>query len=164
MEQPGKRSTRRSLLAVEADVGDDDAADVKPARRDGEADLRGMERHREIGIDDRSCDLARGGIDSGREVDRHDWRPCCVDALDDGDGLRPRSTAEPRSEQSVDHDVVAVETIVDLIRDVACLAKDASSDASVSAVRTSSAHAREAARGRIREHRLARDRCARLAP
>ena len=154
-------SARRVAVSspFEADVCDDDAADVKPTRRDGEADLRGVERHREICIDDRSCDLARGGIDSGGEVDRHDRRPCCVDALDDGDGLRPRSTAEPRSEQSVDHDVVAVETIVDLIRDVAGLAKDASSDTSVSAVRPSSTHAREAARGRIGEHRLARDGC-----
>ena len=63
IEQPRKRSTCRGLLAFQADVGDDDAAGVKSARRDGEADLRGMERHREIGVDDRSCDLARGGID-----------------------------------------------------------------------------------------------------
>ena len=85
---------------------------------------------------------------------------CRVDALDDGDCLRSWGTAEPRSEQRVDHDVVPVEPLVGLVRDMPGLAKDASSDSSVPAVRTSSTHAREAARGRIGEHRLARDRCA----
>ena len=60
---------------------------MKSARRDGEAHLRAMERHREIGVDGPLRDLACGGIDPGREIDRHDRRACRIDALDNGDCL-----------------------------------------------------------------------------
>jgi hypothetical protein len=117
-----------------------------------------VEGDREIGVDDCTFGLARRGVDTRWEIDRHHGGGGHVDPLDDRCRFWSRSAPEARPEERVDHDVVRVEPVFGLVRDVACLPQQASGHAAVSAVRPTAADAGETACPRIREHRLACDR------
>ena len=89
-------------LGREPDVGDDDPAGMKAPGSDDESDLRRVERHGEICVDNRAGDVPSRRIHTRREIDRHDRRGCGVNALDDLGGLRSRLAAKAGPEQRVD--------------------------------------------------------------
>ena len=131
----------------EADVGDHDLARLEPARREREPELRPVERDGERGVDDRSGDLTRRGVDAGREVDGDDRRLGCVHPLDQRRRLGPRRAAKAGPEERVD-DQLRVLDRVRLDRVALGLAQQARCDPSVPAVRAAAADDGDAARVR----------------
>ncbi len=121
-----------------------------------------VEGHREISVDDGTGDLARRRVDTRWQIDRDDRSGRRVDPLDDRGRLGPRFALKARSEERVDHDVVVVEPLVDLVRDVPRLAEHARRNAPVAAVRATAADAREPCRAPgTRASPRARRRCPR---
>ena len=114
-----------------------------------------MKRDREVGADDGSCDLTRGGIHARGEVDRDDGNACGVDPLDQRRRIRPGRAVKAGPEERVDEDVVPV-YVLRFLGDEARLAEHSGGDASVTAVRAPPADASEPASVRKREHRLPR--------
>ena len=138
---------------LQADVRDDHPTGVESPGPDREPDLRAVERHRQVGVDRGTVDLAGRGVDAGGKVDGQDGDAARVDALDQARGLGPGRPVEAGAEQSVDHHVRARE-IVGLDRIASRVAQESCGDAPVPAVRSSAADDREAAGVRERAKRL----------
>ena len=66
-----------------------------------------MEADRDIGTYRRAFNLARGRIDSGRHVQRHNRSTDGFDGVDQRGGTGPRHSRKPRSQESVDDHIRA---------------------------------------------------------
>ena len=96
------------LRRLEADVGHRHLAGVEASRRDREADLGAVHRHRHVGVHRRARDLPGGRVHARRDVDGQHRNTGRVDLLDELRRLLPRSAFQPGAEESVDHDVRAL--------------------------------------------------------
>jgi hypothetical protein len=155
-EQRGASAAMPGVAALEPDVGDDEVARMEPAGRDCGPDLAPMERDRDVGVDGGARDLAGRRINARGQVDGDDVRSRGVDPLDQGSRLGARLAVEARAEERVDHDVVPVQVVRDLLRLATGFAKHSGGNAAVTPVRALPAHAREPCRLRERCHRLPR--------
>ena len=129
---------QRRLRRLEPDVRDHHVARLEEPGRDHEARLAAVEGDGELCADGRAGDLARRGVDPGRDVDGHDRGRCGVDPLDRRGRLLARRAVEAGPEEGV-HDHVRLLDRGRLDRVPALLAQDPGGDAPVAAVRAAAA-------------------------
>ena len=132
---------------LEADRGDGTARHGT-ARENGQSDLGRAEGDGGRRAHRRTRDLAGRGDDAGRHVDRDDWLPGAVDALDHPRHVLTRRVPQADPEQGIDDDVGFAQLAEPFDHDdlAAALAQDARTDAAVSAVVPGAADDRHAPR------------------
>ena len=155
-DERGVGSSNERFGVCKPDVRNHDLAGMEPAGRDDEPDLPRVEGDRQRGLDGRPCNFPRRGVDTRRQVDRHDGEPAGIDSLDHGGGSRARGAVETGAEQGIDDDVAPFDD-VGLHRLAARLAKDAGGDPPVPSVRPATANDSEPTSCRERPHRLTRN-------
>ena len=99
----------RHRVLVEPDVDDPDRPRELGARQQRGADLRGAERHRELGSDRGARDRAGGAVDPARDVDRDDREARGVQHVDRGGPRGIGRAAEARAGDRVDRGVGPLE-------------------------------------------------------
>ena len=140
---------------------DGDRAGTQRARRDGEPDLRGAERHRRRRTHCDAGDLPGRGVDPRRHVDRDDGPVRGIDQLDHPRRVLARRPVEADPEQRVDHDIWIAQ-VADAVDDrhlAARLTQHPRADPAVTAVLPLAADDRDPA-GEAAQHQLG-DRSAR---
>ena len=86
---------------------------MRGAGLDAQAELGGVERDRDVGAHGGVADLAGGRVDAARHVERQHRPAARFDRLDGGGDRVARRAREARAEQRVDHELGAVQRVLD---------------------------------------------------